>query len=99
MNLKKILSDNGNVITITIPEKFDFKMHKDFRNTYEDEKSKTVVLDMGETQYMDSSALGMLLQLKEFTDEHNSKVCISNANSSISQIIKIAHFDKLFNIK
>lgn len=99
MNLQKNITDNGNVITITLPEKFDFKIHGEFRKTYQvDKKPKKVVLDMGRTQYMDSSALGMLLQLKEFTDECNSAVSISNANKNIVQIMQIAHFDKLFTI-
>lgn len=100
MNLQKTVSENGNVVTISLPEKFDFKIHGDFRKTYEAEKkSKNVVLDMRRTQYMDSSALGMLLQLKEFADECNSTVSVANANNNIVQIMQIAHFDKLFKIK
>ena len=100
MKLVKHTSDNGNVVTIYIPERFDFGLHGEFRKLYETEQnSKDVVLDMNKTQYMDSSALGMMLQLKEFTDSNNSKVSVANANNNILQIMQIAHFDKSFTIK
>ncbi len=53
---------------------------------------------MNKTQYMDSSALGMLLQLKEHTENNNSKMSIKNTNNNIMQIMQIAHFDKIFTI-
>lgn len=99
MKLLKQKSDNGKVVTIFLPEKFDFQLHSEFRGLYETEKeSENMVLDMKKTQYMDSSALGMMLQIKEFADSSNSKVSVKNANNNILQIMQIAHFDKLFTI-
>lgn len=92
-------SDDGRVLTIILPEKFDFQLHNEFRNLYEPEKNvKSLVLDMNKTSYMDSSALGMMLQLKEHADSCNGKVTIKNAKGNIMQIIEIAHFDKLFTM-
>lgn len=92
-------SDDGKVLTMVMPEKFDFQLHVEFRNVYETEKTmKTLVLDMSKTVYVDSSALGMMLQLKEHADSYKSKVSITNAKGNIMQIIEIAHFDKLFNV-
>lgn len=100
MKLLKHKSDDGRVVTIYMPEKFNFQMHAEFKEMYQEEKqSNSVVLDMNKTQYMDSAALGMMLQLKEFADSQNSKVSIANANKNIMQIMQIAHFDKLFTIK
>jgi HptB-dependent secretion and biofilm anti anti-sigma factor len=98
MRLLKNKSQDGNEITISLPEKFDFQLHKEFRQAYEEADAKSLVLDMNKTQYMDSSALGMLLQLKEYSDNNNSKICIKNASNNIMQIMQIAHFDKLFTI-
>ncbi len=82
-----------------MPEKFDFQLHTEFRDVYETEKEvETLVLDMNKTVYMDSSALGMMLQLKEHADKSKGKVSIKNAKGNIMQIIEIAHFDKLFTI-
>ena len=99
MKLLKHKSENGNVVTIYIPEKFDFGLHNELREIYQEEQTaKNLVLDMNKTQYMDSSALGMMLQLKEFAEKSNSKVSVVNANNNIMQIMQIAHFDKLFSI-
>lgn len=98
MRLLKSESKDGKEVTISLPEKFDFQLHKEFRQAYETTGVKSLVLDMNKTQYMDSSALGMLLQLKEHTDKNNSKISIKNASNNILQIMQIAHFDKLFSI-
>jgi HptB-dependent secretion and biofilm anti anti-sigma factor len=99
MSIYKKKSDDGSEITIHLPEKFDFQMHSEFRSVYEEERNvKSMVLDMDKTQYMDSSALGMMLQLKEYADSNNGKVSIKNVHNNILHIIKIAHFDKLFTI-
>ena len=98
MRLLKKQSNDGREITISLPEKFDFQMHKEFRDAYVDSEAKTLVLDMNKTQFMDSAALGMLLQLKEYSEQNNKKVNISNASKNILQILSIAHFDKLFKV-
>jgi HptB-dependent secretion and biofilm anti anti-sigma factor len=98
MRLQKNKSSDGTEVTISLPEKFDFQLHKEFRAAYEESNVKSLVLDMNKTQYMDSSALGMLLQLKEYTDKHNSEIKIKNASKNVMQIMQIAHFDKLFKV-
>ena len=100
MNIQTKQSDDGHALTITLPEKFDFQLHREFREAYEHEDGVIkLVLDMDKTSYMDSSALGMMLQLKEHADSHNSKVSIINARDNIIQIISIANFDKIFSVE
>jgi HptB-dependent secretion and biofilm anti anti-sigma factor len=98
MRILKSKSNDGKELTITLPEKFDFQLHAEFREAYENKEIKKFVLDMNKTQYMDSSALGMLLQLKEHIDHQNGDISIKNANNNIKQIMQIAHFDKLFTM-
>jgi HptB-dependent secretion and biofilm anti anti-sigma factor len=98
MKLLESKSNDGNEITISLPEKFDFQLHKEFRQAYEEAGAKLLILDMNKTQYMDSSALGMLLQLKEYTDNNNSEISIRNASNNVVEIMKIARFDELFSI-
>jgi len=98
MRLLKNKSKDGKEVTISIPEKFDFQLHKEFRQAYEESSAQVLILDMNKTQYMDSSALGMLLQLKEHSDKNNSKISIKNVSNNILQIMQVAHFDKIFTI-
>ena len=60
------VSDDGNSVVINISGRFDFNAHHDFRNIYRNEKSDAAyTIDMSGTEYIDSSALGMLLLLRE----------------------------------
>jgi HptB-dependent secretion and biofilm anti anti-sigma factor len=99
MSIDTKKSGDGQELTIFLPEKFDFQLHEEFREAYEkEEKMKSLVLDMLKTSYMDSSALGMMLQLKEHAEKCNGKVSIKNANGNILQILSIANFDKIFSV-
>ncbi len=89
-------SDDGKIITIKVDGRFDFSVHKDFRNAYKDINSDTSFkVDLSNTDYLDSSALGMLLLLKKHA---NSNVVIEKPNDEIKRVLTIANFDKVFNI-
>jgi len=56
-------------LTIAIDGRFDATSLDDFRKCYEDYNSSSVgsyVVDLKDTIYLDSSALGMLLVLRDF---------------------------------
>lgn len=94
-------SRTDNELTIKVSGKFDFSCHQDFRATYEDlsEKPDTFVVDLSETTYLDSSALGMLLLLRDFAGGDSAKVMIKNCNAEIKKILAISNFEQLFDIQ
>jgi anti-anti-sigma regulatory factor len=47
---------------------------------------------------MDSSALGMLLLLREKLGGQSSKIEFVNVNEEVMKILKVAKFDQLFTI-
>ena len=55
-------------------------------------------IDLGEVDYLDSSALGMLLMLREKAQAANKKIVLSNCKGSVRQVLEIANFGKLFTI-
>jgi len=75
--------------TIKINGRFDFSLHSDFRKSYKDVElsSGVFTVDLGGTDYLDSSALGMLLLLKEHADSHSSTVRLVNFNGEIKEIL------------
>ncbi|MFK5894233.1 MAG: STAS domain-containing protein [Pseudomonadota bacterium] len=91
---------NGSIVTISITGRFDFSSHKDFRQAYSDSDgaSSTYVVDMSATEYIDSSALGMLLLLREHAGSEQSKITIRNATSEVKDILIVSNFDKLFDL-
>ena len=92
-------SEQGNTVTIKVSGRFDFSAHQEFIAAYRDvpKGEKDFVVDLSSTEYMDSSAMGMLLQLREHASK-SGQVSLANANSNIQEILKIANFDKLFNV-
>lgn len=92
--------DNGGK-AIVLNERFDFESVGPFRKSYEelkDVRNKLVVIDFRETRYIDSSALGMLINARSYFDTAGAKVKLINANEQIKKIFSISRFDKKFEI-
>lgn len=92
-------TEQGNSITIKVKGRFDFSAHQDFIAAYRDapKGEKTFSVDLSETEYMDSSAMGMLLQLREHASKAE-QIELVNASANIQEILRIANFDKLFKL-
>lgn len=103
MTINTSVTEEHKTVTISISGQFNASMHREFRNAYKDSvenpsKYKFIV-NLAKTDYMDSSALGMLLLLKEFVTTENGKVAIAQAPASIRDILEIAKFDTLFSLE
>ena len=88
---------------INIKGRFNFEMHSQFRSAYQHgtgkgNKGKRFVIDLAGTEYIDSSALGMLLLLREEAGTNESDIEISNARPEIRKILETANFQRLFKI-
>jgi len=86
-------------LLITINGPFNFSEHNAFREAYKDIDPKSVSevsVDLQNTDYVDSSALGMLLLLDEhFTD---SRINVIKCSEYTKQVLEIARFEQKFNI-
>ncbi|ATC87268.1 STAS domain-containing protein [Pseudoalteromonas sp. NZS127_1] len=100
MSLTKNESVDGTTLTIQIKGKFDFNLVQSFRQAYAQMSEKTVkvIIDLRETDYMDSSALGMLLNMKKTIDSQVKTIEISNCQPQLRKILQISRFDKKFDI-
>lgn len=100
MSVVSEVSQEGQKLTISIKGRFDFGSHEDFRKSYEqlNQKPSSVVVDLKEATYLDSSALGMLLLLRDHAGGEDSDVRVINSNSDVRKILGISNFDKLFDI-
>ncbi len=94
------VSNDNRIATIKVKGQFDFSQHNEFRKAYQNLSLEggEYVIDLAETDYLDSSALGMMLLLKEHADATSCKVKIQNARDEIQEILQIASFDKLFTL-
>ncbi len=100
MSLSTSTSADGQIFTIEIKGKFDFNFVQDFRNAYSNIEGnlEAVIVDLRETDYMDSSALGMLLNMQKSLSGKVNKIKISNCRPQIKKILQISRFDKKFDI-
>ena len=90
----------GQALLIKLAGRLDISSYGEF-NEYKShlEGSSKVVLDMAELEYLDSSALGMLLMLRERAGGVKSKIDIINCSPAVLKILSAVKFDVMFNVK
>ncbi len=93
--------DDGKTLVISIDGRFDFSTHQAFRDAYEhgDPGIRTFIVDLSETTYLDSSALGMLLLLRDYAGGDSARIFIENCNGDVRRILSISNFEQLFTIR
>lgn len=88
--------------TLALNGRFDFSIHRDFRSNYENIINTSGVneleVDLNAVDYIDSSALGMLLLLREKAMDKNIKMRLTNPKDSVRQVLEVANFGRLFTI-
>lgn len=100
MSVASEVSLDGKKLTIAVKGRFDFGSHQAFRDSYERfyKVPKTYVVDLKEATYLDSSALGMLLLLRDHAGGDEAEVQVINSNPDVRKILAISNFEKLFDI-
>jgi anti-anti-sigma factor len=85
---------------ISLTGRFDFSKHRNFRDASEKALAtgQSVHVDLREVTYIDSSALGMLLLLREKAHAIGKKVTIATKPGVVNDILGVAKFDGLFAI-
>ncbi len=100
MTITANLSDDKSTWVIRLDDKFDFGKVQEFREAYQSlpDEINTVEVDLGQTEYMDSSALGMLLNMQKSLTDRLLSFRISHCRPQVSRILTISRFDKKFDI-
>lgn len=91
---------DNNALTIRVHERFDFSVHKHFRDAYQRIAipPRSYIIDLAETEDMDSSALGMLLLLREYAGGERAEIHIVNCKPALQHILSIVGFGDLFTL-
>lgn len=94
-------SQDGQTLIIKIEGRFDFSTHQAFRDAYEHGGTQVggYVVDLSDATYLDSSALGMLLLLRDYAGGDNANIAIENCNNDVRKILTISNFEQLFTIR
>lgn len=87
-------------VVIRLSGRFDFEARRDFDLAVRealDDKARQVYVNLSEVEYMDSSALGMLLVLRDKAIEAGKQVAVGEAQGFVKKILEVANFQKLFD--
>lgn len=86
---------------IQLQGRFDFNSHRDFRAAIDAalaSPATAITLDFDAVEYLDSSALGMLLMLRDRAKGAACEVTLAGCRGAVKQVLDIANFGRLFNI-
>ena len=101
MSINTQISQNGKELIIAIQGRFDFTTLQNFRHAYEtvEFNPDAYIVDLKGSDYLDSSALGMLLSLRDFAGGDTAKIKILNCNSTIKRLLTITKLNELFKVE
>lgn len=87
-------------LTLHLGERFDFSIHRVFHDACLGDiaAARSYVLDLEDVATMDSSALGMLMLLREHAGGDRADIRLVNASPQLRNTLRIAGFDKLFTV-
>ena len=85
-------------LSLQLGERFDFSIHREFHDAClgAGRVARSYLIDLAEVNHMDSSALGMLLLLREHAGADHADIRIVNAGTELRGTLRVAGFDKLF---
>lgn len=84
-------------LTLQPGERFDFSIHRDFHEAcLARTTARSYIIDLSEVTRMDSSALGMLLLLREYAGAERADIRIVNADAELRSTLRVAGFGALF---
>jgi len=100
MRVKSEIAGDGSVLTLVINGKFDFSLLNEFREAYStvDARRARVVVNLHKVTSIDSSALGMLLNMQRTLGKADSEIALINCAQDVKKILQIVRFDKKFSI-
>ncbi|MCP1500428.1 anti-anti-sigma factor [Pseudomonas migulae] len=100
MSVVTEVSQDGQKLTISVKGRFDFAKHQEFRESYENlqPKPESFEVNLKDATYLDSSALGMLLLLRDHAGGENAEITLSHANADVRKILAISNFEQIFDV-
>lgn len=86
-------------VTLNLKGRFDYDARRDFDSGTQqalNEAPGLIVVNLQDVDYMDSSALGMLLVLRDKAKEKGKSVSLTGGQGLVRKILEVANFNRLF---
>ena len=91
-------SDDGQELTISIVGRFDNAVQTEFKDSYQNVTVARYIVDFTDTDFIDSSALGMLMMMREHLGGEAADITLKNCSQDIKVILSVSNFQNLFTI-
>ncbi len=101
MVIKAQVSQDGEVLTISISGRFDAGICKEFTRAYKDELGSvsSCVIDMTDVEAVASIGVGALIMFIRHTGAESTGKSIINCNPEVKKSLVTANLDKLIRIE
>ncbi|MDO8958907.1 MAG: STAS domain-containing protein [Rhodocyclaceae bacterium] len=90
----------GDRAVLQLKDRFDWSSQNEFRDAVDtvlnDFGTNEIQVDLGGVNYIDSTALGLLLVLRDEARARNKSVSLANCRGSVKAVLDIAKFDRIF---
>jgi len=88
---------------IVMHERFDVTTYHEFMKSYtpllDDSAISEIEIELSAVSFLDSSALDMLMQLKERAAVTNKSISLLNASILMSRALEITDLSDMFNVR
>ncbi len=96
------VSITGETATLYLVGHFSFKSHIEFKSVYKNQIANSrinqIIVNLADITYIDSSALGMLLMLRDQAQSTNKSLILARPSCITIESFDVANFSKLFTI-
>lgn len=90
---------SSDCITLHVGERFDFSVHRGFHDAcLAKPRARSYVIDLEGVGSMDSSALGMLLLLREHAGGDDADIRVVNASDDLRNTFRVAGLDRMLTL-
>jgi anti-anti-sigma factor len=101
-NLAISLKTTDGTGTLNLSGSFSYRDRSAFESKYakllDDPTTEKIIIDLAEVAQIDSSALGMLLTLRNYANTSKKILQLSNPSDVVRNVLEIASFQKIFTI-
>lgn len=98
MSISKQYHEADHTLLIKIIGDFDARLVDEFKAAYQNSENdiEVILLDLNDTSYIDSSALGLLISLREDAQQQGWQVIVKNMDDVVQEIFRVLNFHRLF---
>ncbi len=77
----------------------DYKGFREILGRINDDRPSRVIFDLRQVEFVDSSALGMLLIVRDAAVQQQRAVCLKGASGQVEKLIQIGKLHKYFEVE